>query len=275
MLARLALFFITFLVVPQPVQLKKDTKESSTKNIHPGTIVDASRGTGIVAHAYAYGSQEEKSDGDCPVFDDSLDSQLSVAPAGDFTFYIPKEKSSYLSNYCQQGYASRTFSSNDNTRDKTRAQPDPIKLLPVKGTSASFLQSTIDFEAMATDLDQMTVNFSYYAKAAPRAFSDAAGKLRESDLVEAIRDRQIVLPGRPTSLRPKSIDIASSQVAFVAITTELDNTRSNFLYYEAADKEAFGDAYIKFPSTDQMIIDRIRKHSAPFLTPALSPSKPF
>jgi hypothetical protein len=67
-------------------------------------------------------------------------------------------------------------------------------------------------------------------------------------------------------VRPKSIDIASSQVAFVAIATDLDNTRSNFLYYEAADKRAFYEANQKFPSTDQVIIASIRK-SAPLPQP--------
>src|SRR5262249_6661334 len=49
------------------------------------------------------------------------------------------------------------------------------------------------------------------------------------------------------------------------IASDLDNTRSNFRYYEVANKNAYSSASSKFPLQDQKLIERIRTRREPFL----------
>lgn len=269
MSARLGFVIVSLLLVPSSAQLKKETKNS---NAHPGTIVDAYAHTGILAKAHAYGSEKVESREDCPVYEDPLDHQSSDSKTGAFTFNIPKDKSGYLAVYCQPGYFSRTETTNDNSRDGSRVQPDPIKLFPLMSKlPAPVTLAEAAFVAIATDLDGMTSNFNYYEKASPKAFASAVEEnlRKDRDLVEAIKSRKPTLPETSLPPRPKRADIANTQVAYVAIATDLDNARSNFKYYGQVDKgEPFGDAYIKFSRTDKMIIDRIRERTMPFLSPA-------
>jgi len=266
---RLGLLLLSLLLVPQTTQLKPDRKASKT---HPGTVVDAYAKTGILAKAHAYGSQHVLSQEECPVYDDSLDNQQSDPADGTFTFYIPRDKSSYLAVYCQPGYVSRTETTNDNSADRTRVRPDPVKLFPLKAKlPLDVSPSTVAFVAIASDLDGLRSNFRYYGKAAPAAFSDAL-KFRFSpadrDMVESIRNRpDPFLPAASLEWRPRVGELRNPDVAFVAIATDLDNARSNFVYYEQANKDAYVTARSKFPSQDQSIIDRIRERPQPVLPP--------
>lgn len=262
------------LLVPGSAQLKKEKKD---KNTHPGKVVDAYAGTGILARAYAYGSQKIESREDCPVYQDPLDAQSSDQRTGAFAFSISKDKGGYLTVYCQPGYVSRTETTNANSEDGTNVQPRPVKLFPLKSKLPPQMRPTdAAVIVIARDLDEMTANFKYYAKASSEGYSAAMKeKFRENgDLVEAIKNRKPYLPEKLTLSSPTFADIGNSQAAFVAIATDLDNARSNFIYYESADREAFGHASLKFPGTDQAIINRLSKRSAPFLAPAVMEDRP-
>lgn len=237
--------------------------ENKASNAHPGTIIDAYTKTGILAKAHAYGSQHVQSREECPEYGDSLDDQQSDHATGAFTFHIPKDKSSYLAVYCQPGYVSRTETVNDNTVDRKRVQPDPVKLLPLKDKLPDDVTpSGVAFIAIASDLDEMRANFGYYSTAAPAPFSDAL-KMRFSagdrNMVESIKNRpEPFFPAGSFQLGPQVGELRNPDVAFVAIAGELEKAHSNFVYYEQANKDAYTNAKSKFPSRDQAIIDRIR-----------------
>ncbi len=237
--------------------------------MHPGTMVDAYSKRGILARAYAYGSQEEKSGGDCPVYADSLDSQKSESETGAFTFHIQKDKNGFVAVYCQQGYASRTETTNDNSKDGTRVQPDPVKLFPLQAKLPAIPPSTVAFIAIGTDMNQLRSNFRYYADVARAAFSVALEKNfapEDRDLVEAIKNRRTpYVDGSVTEPQPRIKNFGEPDIAFIAIATELDNARSNFIYYEGVNKDAYSTARSKFPSQDQKIIERIRTRREPLL----------
>jgi hypothetical protein len=150
---------------------------SAQKHSHPGAIVDAYRRKGISADAYAYNSQAPSKGTDCPNYGTPLDAEKSSSPSGDFTFFIDAKTNSYLAVYCKQGYASRTETINDNRTNNTRVQPDPVTLYPVSGGT------DVAYVAIATDLNAVHRNLTYYAKADSASFASAtqSGRFTEED----------------------------------------------------------------------------------------------
>jgi len=253
--------FILLALLLAPTQLKVETK---TRNTHPGAIVDAYAKTGILAKAHAYGSQHILTSEECPVFDESLDDQQSDQGTGSFTFHISNDKSSYLAVYCQPGYVSRTETTNDNSTDRKRVHPDPIKLIPLKSKlPPDVSESYVTFVAIASDLDQLRSNFGYYHRVSPAAFSDAlTTRFSAADryVVEATENRPgPFLPKAVPEIEPRAAELSNPDVAFVAIGGELSNAHSNFVYYERANKDAYATARSQFPPRDQSTIDRIRQ----------------
>jgi hypothetical protein len=234
--------------------------------VHPGTLVDAYTKKGILAKAYAYGSQHIETSNECPVYDDTLDDQQSQPSTGAFAFHIPAVKGSYLSVYCQEGYFSRTETVNSNLADGSRVQPDPIKLIPLKAKlPAHVTLNSVIFMAMVSDLNELRSNFRYYKEASPAAFSDAL----TSRLAPADRDMVETLTKRSEPFQPaigpepnrQFRDLVSPDVAFVATATDIDNAHADFVYFEHADKDAYAIARSGFPAQDQSIVDRIRMTS--------------
>ncbi|HWQ02875.1 MAG TPA: hypothetical protein VNL38_00200 [Candidatus Nitrosotenuis sp.] len=177
MACKSVLLFLAVVLAAQQVGVKQE------KYSHPGTIVDAATGKGIQAGAYAYGSQEQVGDGDCPRFRESLDSEQSEQGTGSFTYQIDKSKASYVAVYCQNGYASRTEDKNDNSQDGTRVQPDPISLLPKQAKLASLGINPVDasYLAVARTLDRAQSDLRYLARADEGAFYKALARFPEED----------------------------------------------------------------------------------------------
>lgn len=269
MRVRLTTLLLSIFLVSWATELKADHLPSK---MHPGTVVDTYTHRGILAKAYAYGSQHVQKEEECPVYDDSLDDQQSQPFTGAFTFSIPADHSSYLAVYCQEGYVSRIETINGNSADRTRVQPDPIKLIPLKARlPADVAPSTVLFMAMAADLDELRSNFRYYEKASPGSFSDALSTRFEPadrDMVEAIRKRpEPFQRGLAFEPNPRVGQLTNSNVAFVATATDIDNAHSDFVYYEHANKDAYALARSKFPTRDQSIVDRIKTRSPSLLSP--------
>ncbi|MFZ0581250.1 MAG: hypothetical protein WAN72_10635 [Candidatus Acidiferrales bacterium] len=269
MRARLSVLFLSLFLVPRATELKV---ENAAVKRHPGTVVDAYTDRGILAKTHAYGSQHVQKAEECPVYDNSLDNQESHALTGAFTFNIPAANSSYLAVYCQEGYVSRTETINANAADRTRVQPDPIKLIPLKARLPAEVEpGTVIFVAIASDLDELRSNFRYYENASPASFSDAL----RTRLAPADRDMVEAISRRPTPFHlgpafepnPRFGELSNGNAAYVATATDIDNAHSDFVYYEQANKEAYAVARSKFPAEDQSIIDRIRRRSPPLLSP--------
>lgn len=249
---------------------------AAQKNSHPGTIVDAYKRKGITAEAYAYGSQSPNKGGDCPNYGFPLDSEKSSAPRGDFTFLIDSQTNSYLAVYCEQGYASRTETINDNRSDNTRVQPDPITLYPTSGGT------DVAYTAITTDLQAIHQNLTYYEKADSESFAAATQSSSFSE-----QDRRIIqtlvlgkgvpnlgpqtlpyeLPETQRSLWPRMNLKGNTRTAFIAIAIDLNHARSDFRYYARADEKGYYGALAKFPDQIRGAVEDIRARSEFFGTP--------
>jgi len=163
------------------------------KNEHPGTIVDDVNGNGILAGAYAYGSDQRAGNGSCPKYNERLDSQQSQAGTGSFTFHISKLKSGYIAVYCQDGYQSREEDRNDNSVSGSRVQPDPVSLHPIKAKMGSLQVSPVDasYLAIGRVLDRAQSDLLYLSKADEDAFYKALQKFPDQDqrTLKMLRER--------------------------------------------------------------------------------------
>ncbi len=248
---------VTLLVLPVTLVSATVLADApQTKNLHPGTIVDAYTHKGLSANAYAYGSQTASSGPGCPTYPDLLDTQRSASATGTFTFHIDSGKSGYLAVYCEAGFAPRTETTNDNSTDGTRVQPDPITLFPTSPSAGIPVQ--IATVAISTDLRRLRSDFTYYEQSAPKAFADGTMKF-------SAKDRNVVKdlmsygePPNEENLRRQDWAgqrrIESSDMAFVAIATDLNSARSDFIYYAKADEKAyFGALSESFPKEKETI----------------------
>lgn len=250
---------------------------AAQKYSHPGTIIDVYSRNGILADAYAYASQASSRGTDCPTYGPELDAEKSSPPSGNFTFRIDSQTNSYLAVYCQQGYAPRTETINDNRRDNTRVQPDPITLYRKSLPGISRMQ--IATMAIGTDLEALHKNFSYYSMSSEKAFGTAVQSEGFSD-----EDRTIILllqnlqgpqtleyrkpytqQELPYEKRPSQERLEDPRIAFVAVASDLNHVRSDFQYYATADeggyKEALGSS---FPPNVSKAIEMIRTRKEPF-----------
>jgi len=164
------------------------------RHSHPGTIVDAVTGNGIEANASAYGSQKQVGDGGCPKYEDWLDSQRSESGTGSFAFYIDSNRSSYLAAYCQGGYIARVVTSNDNKRDGTRVQPDPVSLYPSQVKIAKMKMERVDaaYIALTRQLSLFQANLDYFSRADEEAFYKALGRFsaEEKNAIQLLRAKK-------------------------------------------------------------------------------------
>ena len=271
----LVLLVLSVLLVPT-LDVAQGT---ANKYVHPGTIVDAYSRKGIMAEAYAYASQSPNSGQGCPTYSSLLDAQKSSPVNGNFAFHIDPQVSSYLAAYCEQGYAPRTETANDNSVDKVRVQPDPIKLYPTSHSGVS--ASDVAIAAIGTDLDGLHANLWYYAQANPEGFAEA---LRSPSFSE--EDRSVIdavvrnpKPFFPQGLRleegPRPRSIENPNVAFGAMVNDLNRVRSDLVYYERADRAGYSGALRStFSSSERDTIEAIRTRPQPFGHPsALSVNK--
>jgi hypothetical protein len=239
---------------------------SGTKFEHPGAIVDAYTRKGLAAEAYAYGSQGAKEDSGCPVYDALLDSQKSQVGTGNFTFRIDEAKSGYLAVYCKAGHAARTETTNDNSKEGTRVQPDPVTLYPTSPSAGIPVQ--IATAAISTDLKRLRADFSYYGQASPKAFAEGSSKFSESDrqvILNLMRNRDSSETREPSVGEWGELkSIESPAVAFQVISKELNHARSDFIYYAQADEKAYSDALRKNLYKEAETIEAIRKRARPF-----------
>jgi hypothetical protein len=157
------------------------------KYSHPGDVVDADTKTGIRADETAYGSDIKEGDDACPKYKDQLDVTHSDTGTGDFHFEIDSQRKNYLATYCQGGYVSRTVRENDNTKNDTRVQPDPIQLYPNVATLKTRQLDRVDFadRVIGTLLDRAHEDLMYYAVADKDGFKQALEK-------GSARDREII-----------------------------------------------------------------------------------
>jgi len=173
------------------------------KYSHPGDIVDADTKQGIRADATAYGSDVKESDEDCPKYKEQLDVTHSDPGTGDFYFKINDQRKNYVATYCQGAYVPRTVRDNDNTKENTRVQPDPIQLYPNVATLKARHLDGVEFadRAIGSVLDRAHQDLEYYAHADEAAFYSALEKGSKAD-----RDVVKYLLARPqnASLRPKA-----------------------------------------------------------------------
>jgi hypothetical protein len=241
---------------------------NTAKYVHPGTIVDAYTRKGLLAEAYAYGSARLDGSGSgCPVYLDRLDAQESSQDNGSFTFHIDTMKSSYVAVYCETGYAARTETTNDNSRNRTRVQPDPITLYPVSVQGASSVD--VATVAIARDLMGLRANFSYYRDANQDAFSGALNsRFSASDkkiVGDILKMPSHGVPGQftPAPSGPRT-EVADANVAFVAIASDLNNVHSDLNYYAKVEKSGYSEALkSRFSNQEREIIESIRTRPEP------------
>lgn len=261
--------WFALLVAPILLVSSKSLGEpAGSKYSHPGTIVDAYSRKGIVAEAYAYGSQNPNKGPGCPTYSDQLDSQKSSPSTGNFTFHIDDARSGYLATYCEPGYAPRTETANDNSTDGTRVQPDPVTLYPT--SSDVGVPVNIATVAIRTDLEGLHANFTYYERSNPKAFSAAQEFSSFSDADRNVirelllEDEGFFGKSQFPSEQPKKEWVENPDVAFVAISKDLNRVRSDFVYYSQADEKAYFEAlHQSFPRQAQSI-EAIRKRREPF-----------
>lgn len=256
---------LSFLLVPAPFLAQGNQKYS-----HPGTIIDAYQRNGIEAEGYAYSSQTPSGDSECPTYGQPLDAQKSSLPSGSFTFHIDTQNTSYLAVYCKQGYAPRTETINENVRNNTRMQPDPITLYPTSlpGVSAAKVATV----AIATDLQAVHSHLTYYAKADTKAFTAAVQSYGFSDEDRQMIDTLVMQVPKPTpqeylpeqKWREEQQTVDNPRVAFVAMSTDLNHARSDFRYYARADETGYREALASFPAELRKAIEKIRTRSKPY-----------
>jgi hypothetical protein len=269
----LGFLVLSFLLVPANY-LGQGTAQRYS---HPGTIIDAYKRNGILADAYAYASQASSRGTDCPNYGPELDAEKSSPPSGNFTFRIDSQTNSYLAVYCQQGYAPRTETINNNRTDNTRVQPDPITLYPKSLPGISRAQ--VATMAIVTDLEALHKNFSYYAMSSERAFGTAVQSEGFSE-----EDRNIILLMKnlqnPPNLKPHTQQelpyekwpsqerLENPRIAFVAMASDLNHVRSDFRYYAAADEGGYKEALdSSFPPDISQAIETMRTRKEPFGSP--------
>ncbi|HEY6764292.1 MAG TPA: hypothetical protein VI386_05930 [Candidatus Sulfotelmatobacter sp.] len=242
------------------------------KYLHPGTIVDAYSRKGIIADAHAFASQSPTNSSRCPTYPNPLDTQKSSSPSGNFSFHIDAQISGYLAVYCEQGYAPRTETTNDNSTDNTRVQPDPITLYPTShpGTSATEVAGV----AIGADLDALHANFSYYDQSSPASFAKAVDSPAFSDADRGIisvvlQKQQRFSPERPQLERwPRQNSADDPKTAFAAIIADLNHVRSDLVYYARSDEGGyFGALRSAFSPDESKVIEAVRTRSAPFGRP--------
>jgi hypothetical protein len=239
--------------------------QKSNKKEHPGAIVDAYKRTGLEAEAYAYNSQTTNGGTDCPTYPDPLDSQRSASGTGNFVFHIDGSKSSYLAVYCKPGFAARTETTNNNSTDKTRVRPDPVTLYPISPSAGPRAQ--VAAVAIGVDVKRLQADFVYYANSNPKAFTEGTAELSERDRSVV---RQLMENGSfsgierlPEGKQPAQ-SIESSTVAYTAITRDLDQARSNLIYYAQADPEGYNEALQQNFQHQSAAIEAIRTRRLPF-----------
>jgi hypothetical protein len=244
-------------------------KPTQPKYLHPGAIVDAYSNKGIPATAYAYGSQNPNKGAGCPTYPGVLDTQKSVPGTGNFTFHIDSGTSGYLGVYCEPGYAARTETANDNSVDRTRVQPDPITLFPTSPTAG--IPSQIAAVAIGSDLKRLGADFAYYMRSNPTAFAEAEQSFSAKDR-SIVRDFMRYGSTSPElERRPDGWEqlgpVDSPAVAFAAITRDLNNARSDLIYYAQADEGAYFNALSESFPGEAETIEAIRKRPQPFGRP--------
>jgi hypothetical protein len=261
---------------------------SAGKYVHPGTIVDAYSHKGLLAEAYAYGSESPNSaNAGCPVYSDLLDSQKSSERNGSFDFHIDAVKSSYVAAYCQTEYAARTETANDNSVDGKRVQPDPITLYPksVPGVGSVDVATV----AISTDLDGLRSNFSYYRESNPSAFDEALrSRLSPDDntivtnIMKMLRNPSSEQLKRVPSAEVRPVPFGSltkvedAQVAYVVITKDLNHARSDIAYYARADHYGYSQALeTKFSTDERRVIETIRTSRKGSVVVESIPAKPL
>jgi len=140
--------------------------------------------------------------GGCPKYKEQLDVTHSDPDKGDFHFEINTQRKNYVATYCQGAYVPRTVRENDNTKEKTRVQPDPIQLYPNVAALKQRHLDQVEFadRAIGTLLDRAHQDLEYYAHADEAAFYTALEKGSKTD-----RDVVKYLLARPqnASLRSK------------------------------------------------------------------------
>lgn len=255
--------WITVLVLPIALVSAKILADATqSKNQHPGTIVDAYTHKGVSASAYAYGSETESGGSGCPTYSDLLDTQKSSSTTGSFTFHIDRGKSGYLAAYCEAGFAPRTETANDNSGDGTRVQPDPITLFPNSPSAGIPVQ--IATVAIRTDLSRLHSDFTYYSRSNPTAFAEGASKFsqRDQNILKDLMSYDVPATDGEDWFDRRKID--SPAMAFVAIATDLNAARSNFIYYVQADQKAYSDALSESFPKEKQTIEAIRKRPEPW-----------
>jgi len=224
------------------------------KLLHPGTIVDAYTRKAVTASAYAYGSQKQDGGSGCPTYSEVLDTQRS-ATDGSFTFHIDAAKSGYLAVYCEAGFAPRTETTNDNSTNGKRVQPDPITLFPT--SSAAGIPEQIAAVAIGADLHRLRSHFVYYQESNGEAFAVGSSKFpgRDQRILKDlmsfdIRNREGIEQDDQSSRRK----VESADMAFVAIATDLNSARSDFRYYAETNGKAYASALAdNFPEEKETI----------------------
>lgn len=243
---------------------------ASHKYQHPGTIVNAYSHKGILADAHAYGSDSPNGGSTtCPVYSNLLDTQKSSSATGAFIFHIDQQISGYIATYCEQGYAPRTETTNDNLTDNTRVQPDPITLYPI--SLPGIPSAKIATVAIGTDIEGLHANLSYYQKANSAAFDDALSSPGFSGqdrlIISAVMQERKSFSAQGAQVegwRPQT-SVENSKVTFVAMVADLNHARSDFVYYARSDERGYFDAlHSAFPVDEGKVIEEIRTRSEPF-----------
>src|ERR1700722_16147779 len=248
---------------------------TAEKYVHPGIVVDAYSRKGIMAEAYAYGSQSPNNTSGCPTYANSLDSQRSSPATGNFAFHIDSQVSGYLTVYCQQGYAPRTETANDNSSDSTRVQPDPVTLFPL---TSPLNVIEVASRAIEVDLESLSANLRYYREASPEAFGTTVQSSGFSDEDRKIISTVLQLRQSGTSISSKGCcsqkSIGNPQIAIAATAADLNHVRSDLGYYRQVDEHAYSTALgTVFSREERETLELIRTRTRSFgpLSPILSP----
>jgi len=198
------------------------------------------------AYAQAYAGQPAPS-GACPKPSPPLD-QRKTENGGKYEFQIDSNTPSYYAVYCANGFQTEETAGNDNT-GMADVRPNPVRL--VENFPKNSDQTNVAFDAIARVLDAATVTLRRVQASAAGAFTGIVdGLAADAATVRFLTTRREALPPGlvlrvPTDPRQ-------------AIVIILNDATLHLTYFNKAAPDGFPAAVSKFPTDEQLVIQRLR-----------------
>jgi len=198
---------------------------------HQGKVIDAVTKKPLAkVRATAYASTKRAEKSPCPQYESFLDDEESAADGG-FTLRIPATNSSYVVTYCIAAYDVFTREANDNVKDGSLVEPEPVRLFPVGGDGQ---QMAAAITHVRNDAKRAVATL---AKANVLEFAKAATLLDEPERLLVQSWAAAALQSNPTNAGPAS-PLNLGQI--------VRTVRATLTYFKEASPEHFHSEIERF-----------------------------